>query len=173
MAPVSGMAVIPSCLPLFLIVISCSSISFTYNFLFLSQAFIQKVAELNLINRMRRMEEVKRIIRLTMGLPLLPEDLIIDGFFVILRHSRNEGNYIHRLVKPYLTYVWRHWVSRPWRRRRMTVYGSRQRTNNACESQNKTLREEAGTHSNVYMFIGKLFKVRSDIVENNNIGTTL
>ncbi|KAK3919969.1 Ribonuclease HII [Frankliniella fusca] len=132
----------------------------------LSRAFLQEVAELNLVNRMRNIEEVRRIIRLTLGLALLPEPFIVDGYHVILNHAVGEGNYIYRMVLPYLRYVWRYWVSRPWRRARMCVHGSSQRTNNACESQNKVLREECGIHSNVYMFLAGLVRLEQ---KNYNI----
>jgi len=120
------------------------------------QAYIEMVAELHLLIAMRRIEEVRFIIKLTMGLPLLPEEYVVRGYRVILQHALNEGAYIYRIVGPYLTYVWRSWVSRPWRRARMVVHNSRQRTNNACESQNKVLNDEAGTHSNTFNFLGKL-----------------
>lgn len=116
---------------------------------------MEQVADHNLIMRMRTIPEIRFIIRLTLALALLPENLIILGFKVILRYARDEGNYIFRLVKPYLLYIWRNWVVREWRRRRMTVYGSAQRTNNVCESHNRMLRNAVGTHANIYMFLGK------------------
>lgn len=94
---------------------------------------MDEVHRLGLIGAMRGIEEVRFIIRLSLALPLLPENLIVQGYFVVLRHARDEGNYIFRLVLPFLNYVYTYWVSRPWRRRRMTVFGSQQRTNNCCE----------------------------------------
>lgn len=117
---------------------------------------MEQVASLGLIVQMRRIPEVRRIIRYTLALPLLPENLIMQGFRVIMQHARDEGNFIFRIVQPFLRYIWRNWVSRPWRRTRMSVFGSYQRTNNVCESHNRTLREAVGTHQNLYSFIGLL-----------------
>lgn len=55
------------------------------------QAFIEMVAELHLLIAMRRIEEVRFIINLTMGLPLLPEEYVVRGYRVILQHALNEG----------------------------------------------------------------------------------
>lgn len=105
---------------------------------------------------MRRIPEVRRIIRLTFALGLLPVDMIVRGYHLILQHARLEGMYVFRMVRPFLVYVWDEWVSRPWRRARMSVFGSNQRTNNACESSNRALRQEVGTHPGIYAFIRKL-----------------
>lgn len=125
----------------------------------LCRAYIQQVAELSLINQMKRVVEVRKIIRLTMALALLPEDMILQGFQVIRTHARQEGRFIYRIVRPYLLYLWTNWVSRHWRRARMSVFGSSTRTNNACESQNRMLHKEVGTHPNVYLFIGGLIRL--------------
>lgn len=111
------------------------------------------VVELNLLRRML-IQPVRRIIRLTLGLPLLQEHQIVRGFNVILTEARDEGNYIFHIVRPYLNYVYRNWVAPHWRRSRMCVFGSAQRTNNVCESHNRMIREKVGTHPNVYTFIG-------------------
>ena len=115
---------------------------------------MEQVRNLNLVQQMRRIPEVRTIIRLTLALPLLPENHIILGFHTIMRHARDEGLYIFRIVRGYLLFIWRYWVSRPWRRRRMCVFGSCQRTNNVCECHNRMLREIVGTHPNLYAFIG-------------------
>lgn len=104
---------------------------------------------------MRQIPEVRRIVRLTFGLGLLPEDLIVRGYMTILRHARDEGNYLYRMVHPFLVYVWTYWVSRQRTRCRMCVFGSQQRTNNACECHNRVLRQTVGTHPNIYAFIRK------------------
>ena len=126
-----------------------------FNVIFFFQAFLVQVAELRLTARMRRIPEVRRIIRFTLALPLLPEDIIVRGFKPILQHARNEGNFIFRMVRPFLMFVWTYWVSRPWRRARMCVFGSAQRTNNVCEAHNSMLREVLGKHPNIYFFISK------------------
>jgi len=94
---------------------------------------MDEVHRLGLIGAMRNIEEVRFIIRLTLALPLLPENLIVQGYHVVLTHAVNEGNFVYRQVLPFLQFVYTYWVSRPWRRRRMTVFGSQQRTNNCCE----------------------------------------
>jgi len=114
---------------------------------------LKKTAELNLIRPMRRVAEVRAIIQMTMALGLLPHALIMRGYYIILRHAREEGNYVFRMILPFLQYVWEYWVSRPVTRRRMCVFGSKQRCNNVCEAMNHTLRQVLGTHPNIYGFI--------------------
>ena len=118
---------------------------------------MEQVASLDLIRQMRRIQEVRQIIRLTLGLAVLPENMIVRGFRVLLQHARAEGNYIFNIVRPYLMYINTYWISRPWRRRRMCVHGSSQRTNNACESHNRQLRTTVGLHPNIYDFIRKYY----------------
>ncbi|KAJ1521839.1 hypothetical protein ONE63_003474 [Megalurothrips usitatus] len=112
----------------------------------LCRRFLEHVAEYNLTNAMRNIPEVGRIIRLTFALGLLPPNDILLGFRAILQHARDEGNYIFNQVHPYLMYIWRYYVSRPWMRERMSVFGSAQRTNNVCESHNRTLHQQVHTH---------------------------
>jgi len=87
-----------------------------------------------MIPDMRRIPEVRAIVRMTIALALLPDEphdsYILRGFHIITRHAQDEGNYIFGIVQAFLQYVWTSWVGRPWLRRRMCVFGSLQRTNN-------------------------------------------
>lgn len=88
------------------------------------QAFMEQVAQYNLIRQIRQVPEIRRIIRYSLALPLLPENLIVRGFRILMEYARGEGRFIFRIVRLYLMFIWRYWVSRHWRRARMCVFGS-------------------------------------------------
>lgn len=129
----------------------CSQISLQ---LFHSQAYIQEAATLGMITTIRRTPQVRKIIRLTLALALLPEHLIVTGYRAILGRARKQPN-MCRLTKPFLLYVWRHWVSRPMHRSKMCFLASEQRVNNVCEENSHMLQEEVGPHAPIYAFFGK------------------
>lgn len=117
--------------------------------------FLIVAGELGLIGFMRNIPAVRRIVRLTMALPLLPERFIRTGMLTVVHEARDEGPYVYGLVSDFLHYVYRNWV-RPQRRlQRMCVYGSHQRTNNANECHNHILRRTLGLHPDTYRFIRK------------------
>lgn len=111
--------------------------------------------EIGLAVPMRDIPQVQRIVRLCMGLPLLPCNLMRTGLVVIRQEALDEGNYIHQLVEPFLAYVYRQWIRSDRTRRRLCCFGSSLRTNNANESQNHALNDAVGVHPNTYAFIGK------------------
>lgn len=108
---------------------------------------------------MRLIEPVRRIVHLTMAVPLLPENLISTGFLLVVREAIREGNYIYAMVRPYLQDIQRIWIRSARQRRRICVHGSAQRTNNACESHNRMLRNLLTPHPNIFIFIGMVTDV--------------
>lgn len=118
--------------------------------------YLLTAQELGLIIPMREILEVRRIVRLSMALPLLPRCYMRRGLFVVIREARDEGNFIYQTVHPYLQYIWTSWIRPDRTCARLSVFGSSVRTNNNCESNNKALRLECGLNPSVYGFIGML-----------------
>lgn len=102
---------------------------------------------------MRDIPQVRRVVRLCMGLPLLPRGMMRTGLLVIRQEALDEGNYIFQLVEPFLLYIYTTWLRSDRTCDRLTVYGCL-RTNNACESQNHAVNEALPRHPNTYAFIG-------------------
>lgn len=117
--------------------------------------FLNAAGELGLIVLMREIYEVRRIVRLCMGIPLLPRNYMRVGLLVVIQEAREEGNYIFQIVEPFFQYIWTSWLRSDRTCARLTVFGSALRTNNTNESQNKSWMIAAGNHPGIYAFIGK------------------
>ncbi|KAE8738407.1 hypothetical protein FOCC_FOCC016113 [Frankliniella occidentalis] len=124
-----------------------------------SRRFLIVAAQLHLVIPMREIDQVRRIVRLTMALPLLPRNHIRIGFRLIVQEARNEGQYIFNIVADFLNYVHNNWILSDVRIRRMCVFNSEQRTNNACESNNRDLRRILGNHPNIFLFMEGLVRI--------------
>lgn len=122
---------------------------------FIPQALVRKSCELGLIPWMRAFQEIREVIQLSIALPLLPENLMVLGYKIVVAFARRQGLLVLRRVRPFLLYLATYWIKRRWMRRRLCVYGSKQRTNNASESMNRCLRDTVGVHPGVYKFIGE------------------
>ncbi|KAK3925520.1 Pol polyprotein [Frankliniella fusca] len=124
-----------------------------------SRRFLIVAGQLHLIIPMREIEQVRRIVRLTMALPLLPVRHIRRGFRLILETARDEGQYIFNILIDFLNYVNNNWILSDARLRRMCVFGSEHRTNNACETNNRDLRKVLGNHPNIFLFMEGLVRI--------------
>lgn len=98
--------------------------------------------------------DVRDIIRLACALPLLPQADIRQAFYIIVEEANRAGQGIGNIVRPFLLYVRDFWINDNSRLQWMSVHGSFHRTNNACESHNRVLRDLIGRHQNIFRFLG-------------------
>lgn len=126
---------------------------FGLNFVILFlQAIGKKARKLRLVSLIRRNHLANSIVRSMCALALLPSHDIPAALGKLARHAKREGVWdaLHRLFLYFKTY---------WLRRKsiLSVYECDDRTNNACESDNRTFRDSVKVkHANIFCFLSKL-----------------
>jgi len=74
---------------------------------------------------------IEVFIRLCCALPLLPQELIQRGLYVIGTEAMNMGPFIYNILRPFLAYVQHDWLNHVNRGSTLSVCQSFHRTNNA------------------------------------------
>lgn len=88
---------------------------------------------------------------------LLPDVLYEEGLRVLRASAFADNVVVAFVMEPFFNYVQDRWIRNPSRLLWMNLFNARHRTNNACESHNRMLRNKCGAHRpNIYLFIQAL-----------------
>ena len=117
------------------------------------QNIIKAAKAQGLATAIKENELVAELVRAICALPLLRTDDIEEGLASIGRASVRAG--LYDLLKPLFIKVASTWLS-PRVLEVLSVHGARDRTSNACESDNRTLqRTVRNAHPNMWRFLSK------------------
>ena len=127
-----------------------------------SRAIYRKVQQTpNLRARVAAGGDVEEAVKMLMGLPLLPENLIVEGIRRVEEFLPGDAD-----LDGLLGYVRRQWVGRVGVQR-LSVHGQPRRTNNAVESHHAQLRNRFGiAHPGLFLFIDKMNEHVQDVASN-------
>lgn len=127
------------------------------------KATTEMANELHLTALLRENMLADSVVRSLCAIPLLPTEHLARGFASVLRRAMRHG--LDELG-PLFAYYLRTWLS-PARLRILSVYDSENRTNNVCESHNRTLRAEVKVHHpNIFQLIAAFVRYE-DIVKQD------
>lgn len=116
------------------------------------QNVVKVARQENLAIDMVEDEEVFRLVRMVCALPLLPSGRITEGLHIVGRRAIQKGKY--DLMGPFLQKIADTWLA-PSVLPLLSVHGSKDRTSNACESDNaEVARTVKAPHPNIYKFLG-------------------
>ena len=124
---------------------------------------MKKVRTIGIWRFTRQFPEIHKFVRMACAMSLLPKSDFEEGLAVLRQEALGSDPLIAYLLEPFFNYINDKWIGNQYRRNWMRFFGSTQRTNNACESHNRTLRRTVGPHRpNMRAFIEAL-----KILENN------
>ncbi|KAK3923966.1 Glutamine--tRNA ligase [Frankliniella fusca] len=123
-----------------------------------------KQKKLHLLQYIQQSEVIDSIVRSCCALALLPLAKMWDGLRVLVRRAVEEG--VWDILSPLFVYIRNTWYSAS-RLPMFCVFGAIDRTNNACESSNATLRAAVRhKHPNIWCFLNALIDLE-DITEDD------
>ncbi|KAJ1531327.1 hypothetical protein ONE63_000011 [Megalurothrips usitatus] len=119
--------------------------------------------------------EVKLIVHLCCALPLSPQHLLQHGLNVIGAVAMDLEDVLYMTqLRPFLEFIQFQWLHHVNRGRTLSVCGSDHRTNNASESNNRSMKRKFGVHHpNIFRFIRELAEfeeVAMDDLQSLNLG---
>jgi len=105
---------------------------------------------------LRENNEADSIVRSLCAIPFLPRDKIVQGYNSVLRRMVRGRLYA---IEPLFTYFANEWLCSPQMISNICVFQCDDRTKNACESSNRTLRGEVRhAHPNIWHLLGMYLK---------------
>ncbi|KAK3922600.1 Methylthioribose-1-phosphate isomerase [Frankliniella fusca] len=127
-----------------------------------SKAVCEYAKYLGLRRLLRENNEADSIVRSLCAIPFLPREWIVQGYNAVVRRLLRRRLYA---LEPLFTYFANQWLCNPEMISNICVFQCDDRTNNACESSNRTLRGEVRhAHPNVWHLIGGFVRLE-DIAE--------
>jgi len=115
------------------------------------QKIAMKAKKLKLKRLIRHNHSANSITRSMCALAFLPSDLIPKGLGKLQRRAKREN--VYSRLKPHFQYFRKYWLRR---KDILSVFNCPDRTNNACESDNRTLRALMKfKHPSVFCFLSK------------------
>ena len=122
-------------------------------------AVIKKLRKVGLTDEYTTNPVIRGVLKSLMCLPLLPAEEI-EASFILLKDSLSPGD--RRRLRPLLRYMRRFWLNQigP---ERMSVYGSRERTNNGSESFHASLKRQVGVHPSLFNHLPKLKRIAENV----------
>lgn len=124
-----------------------------YNMAFFPQAILKKAKELGLTAFSRRNLRNRSLLRSFLGIPLLPQHMIVRGFATLVTEAQRLGVLVE--LGGFITYFMKTWLTQPYFQT-LSVFRLKHRTNNLCESCNKLLRSKTGAHKpGLWHFLSK------------------
>ncbi|KAJ1526453.1 hypothetical protein ONE63_009587 [Megalurothrips usitatus] len=129
----------------------------------LCKAFIKKTTDLGLKKFLHKIPHMLHFIKQVCCISLLPTRYVTVALHLIKKDTLKKCPITAALLYPFFEYVEKNWIRNANRMQWMCFYKSLHRTNNACESHHRTLRNAIGAYRpNIFSFIEALARLENN-----------